>query len=93
MGEEFGLIGLIIILTAFMAFLSFLLRKIELEEGQEKLIIAGIFACFFFHFTVNILSNLSLLPVVGIPLPFITYGGSHLLIELTAILIILKLED
>ncbi len=92
-GEEFGLIGLIIVLTTFMAFLSFLLRKIELEEGQEKLIIAGIFAYFFFHFTVNDMSNLSLLPVVGIPLPFITYGGSHLLIELTAILIILKLED
>ncbi|MDI6850774.1 MAG: rod shape-determining protein RodA [bacterium] len=92
-GEEFGFVGLIIIIVTFMAFLSFLLRKIELKEGQEKLILTGIFAYFFFHFSVNILSNLSLLPVVGIPLPFITYGGSHLLTEITAIFLVLKLED
>lgn len=91
--EEIGFIGIIFVLAAFVLFFSTLIKKIEVEEGHYKLILVGIFTYFFFHFSVNILSNLSLLPVVGIPLPFLTYGGSHILAEIFSIFIILKLED
>lgn len=91
-GEEFGLLGLIVILFTFIIFFRTILRTLELKEGNEKLIVSGIFAYFFIHFTFNILSNLSLLPVVGIPLPFLSFGGSHLLTEMASILTLLKLE-
>jgi len=91
-GEEFGLLGLIVILFTFIIFFRTILRTLELKEGNKKLIVSGIFAYFFIHFTFNILSNLSLLPVVGIPLPFLSFGGSHLLTEMASILTLLKLE-
>ncbi len=91
--EEVGLLGLIVILAAFTLFFTSILKKIELQEGQDKLILVGIFTYFFFHFSVNIFSNISLLPVVGIPLPFLTYGGSHILAEIFSIFIVLRLED
>lgn len=91
-GEEFGFLGLIAIIVAFYLLFSSLLRITELKDGQEKLITIGVTAYFLFHFTVNIFSNLSLFPVVGIPLPFMTYGGSHLLTEMLSLLIIMKME-
>ncbi len=91
-GEEFGFTGLLLIITLFIIFMRTVLRLMELKEGHEKLIVSGIFSYFIFHFGVNTLSNLSLLPVVGIPLPFITYGGSHVLVEIAAIFTLLKME-
>ncbi|MEO0241806.1 MAG: rod shape-determining protein RodA [candidate division WOR-3 bacterium] len=91
-GEEFGLVGLSIIIIAFYTFLTGMLRLAEIKEGHEKLIVLGIMSYFIFHFLVNIFSNLSLLPVVGIPLPFLTYGGSHLFVEMLSLTILGKME-
>jgi len=92
-GEEFGFLGLATYIILFSLFISAIMRLAEIWEGQPQIIAIGIFSYFAFHFVVNIFSNLSLLPVVGIPLPFMSYGGSHFLVEILGILILKKMED
>lgn len=78
-GEEWGFIGssLVIIL-----FLVFLLRIIFIAERQKskfsRIYGYSIATIFFFHFTINIGMVLGILPTIGIPLPFFSYGGSAL---------------
>lgn len=78
--EEWGLFGAMIFLTVFFILL-FRIIKIGLiaENNFSKLICLGTVILFMIHFTINIGSNIGLLPVIGIPLPFFSYGGSNLL--------------
>ena len=78
-GEEHGWLGSFILITLFMALF---LRLIYLAERQ-KVKFARIFgycvaSVMFFHFTINIGMTIGLFPVIGIPLPFFSYGGSSL---------------
>jgi len=63
-------------------FLTLLLRLIKLAERQRsnfsRIYGYGVASIIFFHFMVNIGMTIGLLPVIGIPLPFISYGGSSL---------------
>jgi len=78
-GEEWGFIGssLVVIL-----FVILLMRIIYIAERQRshfsKIYGYGVASILFFHFTINIGMVLGLLPVIGIPLPFFSYGGSSL---------------
>lgn len=78
-GEEWGYLGSILLIALFLALL---LRLIKLAERQRsnfsRIYGYGVAAIIFFHFTVNIGMTIGLLPVIGIPLPFISYGGSSL---------------
>ena len=78
-GEEWGYLGSIVLIILFLALL---LRLIKLAERQRsnfsRIYGYGVAAIIFFHFTVNIGMTIGLLPVIGIPLPFISYGGSSL---------------
>ena len=78
-GEEWGYLGSLVLLILF---LTLLLRLITLAERQRsnfsRIYGYGVAAVIFFHFTVNIGMTIGLLPVIGIPLPFISYGGSSL---------------
>ncbi|WP_370088541.1 rod shape-determining protein RodA [Ekhidna sp.] len=78
-GEEHGWIGSIIILGLFA---GLLLRLIHLAERQKSTFSRvygyGVVGIIFFHFTVNIGMTIGLFPVIGIPLPFFSYGGSSL---------------
>ncbi|MFN8442736.1 MAG: FtsW/RodA/SpoVE family cell cycle protein [Caldilineaceae bacterium] len=84
--EEFGLIG-----AAFVACLSLivvwrLLRIADLARDQfGRLIAIGVAAIVFFQVFINIGFNLSILPVTGLTLPFVSYGGSSLLSMMAAI--------
>ena len=78
-GEEWGFLGSITVLGLY---LFFILRLIKIAERQRNVstriyayIVAGIF---LFHLTVNVGMVLGLLPVIGIPLPFFSYGGRSL---------------
>ena len=78
-GEEWGFIGSIGVLLAY---LFFILRLIMIAERQ-RLVATRIYAysvasIFLFHLTINVGMVLGLLPVIGIPLPFFSYGGSSL---------------
>jgi rod shape determining protein RodA len=78
-GEEFGFVGGLAVLLIYGAFL---LRLIILAERQSttfgRIYGYGVVSVFFFHVAVNIGMVCGLMPVVGIPLPFFSYGGSSL---------------
>ncbi|WP_424962736.1 rod shape-determining protein RodA [Ekhidna sp.] len=78
-GEEQGWIGSILLLCVFTALL---LRLAFLAERQKstfsRVFGYSVIGIIFFHFTVNIAMTIGLFPVIGIPLPFFSYGGSSL---------------
>ncbi|MEC8610450.1 MAG: rod shape-determining protein RodA, partial [Bacteroidota bacterium] len=78
-GEEWGFVGSFLILLLYLAFL---LRLIFLAERQRSLFSKvfgyGVVSVFFFHIAINIAMTIGLAPVIGIPLPLISYGGSSL---------------
>jgi rod shape determining protein RodA len=78
-GEEWGFMGTF---TVTMLFLTLLIRIIYLAERQRsrfsRIYGYGVASVLFFHFAVNIGMTIGMAPVVGIPLPFFSYGGSSL---------------
>ncbi len=93
-GEEWGFLGsaLIVILFFFMLF-----RIIAIGERQRSVFTRVYAYCiasiFFFHFLINIGMTIGLAPVIGIPLPFFSYGGSSLMVFSAMIFILLKLDS
>ncbi len=78
-GEEWGFLGVFVF---FSAFVSLMIRLIYLAERQSDSYgrVLGYSACciLFFHFFINIGMTIGLIPVIGIPLPFVSFGGSSL---------------
>ena len=93
-GEEMGFMGSLLIFGLF-GYLIF--RIITLSEKQRNPFVKyygyGIASVIFFHFVVNIGMTIGLVPVIGIPLPFISYGGSSLLSFTTMLFIFIKLNE
>jgi rod shape determining protein RodA len=90
--EEWGFIGSILVLFCF-GFLFWRL-KIHASNGAsnfETLFCVGYMLLLFVHIMVNIGMNIGIMPVTGIPLPFMSYGGSHLLGEFIGLGIILSM--
>lgn len=78
-GEEFGFIGSVILILIFLAFIFHLVRlATKIELPFSKLFIIGYASLILFHVLQNIGMTVQLLPITGIPLPFISYGGSSL---------------
>ena len=76
--EETGLAGALLVLMLFMGVLHRSLRAaVEVKNSFAGLVIIGGSAIIFTHVVVNIGMALGLLPITGLPLPFISYGGSH----------------
>ena len=76
-GEEFGFMGSVFIIGLYVLFLSQIIRVAERQQSPFTRIYGyGIASIFFFHFAVNISMTIGLLPIIGIPLPFLSYGGS-----------------
>ncbi len=92
-GEEHGWIGSLILIGLFV---GLLLRVIFLAERQKSRFARvygyGLACILFFHFAVNIGMTIGLFPVVGIPLPFFSYGGSSLFAFTILLFIFLKLD-
>ena len=80
--EEWGFAGSIFLIILCCVFLYQILRVVELSKDKFGSYIAvGVFFYFFWQFFINICMVLGLLPVVGIPLPFLSYGGSSVLVN------------
>lgn len=80
--EEWGFVGVSIVLLLFFVLISTLFYvSVSASTNFETLYIVGISAYFIIHFTVNVGMNIGLLPVTGIPLPFMSAGGTHILME------------
>ena len=85
LGEEFGFIGAISLLTLYGLILLFLFwAAIQNKDRFSSLLIVGIAANFFLYLAVNLAMVMGLAPVVGVPLPFLSYGGSATLVLLLA---------
>lgn len=86
LAEEWGFVGSTLILGAFLYFIYKLLRVVlKGKDFYSCLVVFGIASMFFFHAAVNIGMVVGILPVVGIPLPFFSYGGSAVVCALLAI--------
>jgi rod shape determining protein RodA len=93
-GEEWGFMGSVIILILFLALI---LRIIFIAERQRssfsRIYGYGVASILFFHVTVNIGMTIGLVPVIGIPLPFFSYGGSSLWAFTILLFIFIKLDS
>ena len=85
-GEELGLLGTLLVLALYAALIYSMLRiAIKTKDDFSRYATAGIACWFIAQVTVNIGSVTSLIPVIGVTLPFISYGGSSLLANLLAV--------
>ena len=84
--EEWGFLGALVLLTLFGVLLLRVIRAAHLARDSFGTYLAfGIATMIFFQVVVNVGMNLGVMPVVGIPLPFISYGGSSMLTNMAAI--------
>jgi rod shape determining protein RodA len=82
-GEEFGFIGSILVISVFLIlFLRILKITYNTKDEFLSLVSIGILSVYLVHFIINLGMVVGILPVIGIPLPFISYGGSSLLVNL-----------
>ena len=92
-GEEHGFIGTAVVVTLFILLISRLVVLAERQRSRFARVygycVAGIF---FFHFLVNVGMTIGLMPVIGIPLPFFSYGGSSLWSFSVLLFIFLKID-
>ncbi len=86
LGEELGFIGIIFTLGFYFWLFWELLKKINQSQNNQKYLLRlGIFVQLFTQTIINIAMNLQLFPVVGLPLPLLSYGGSSLLSTLLSL--------
>jgi rod shape determining protein RodA len=92
-GEEFGFVGAALAVLAFAFVLSRLVRMAShLGESQAfaGLVLLGIFGAWLVHVFVNIGMTIGVVPITGIPLPFVSYGGTFLLMSWVAVAIAVR---
>lgn len=91
-GEEFGFIGSALVITLFLILFARLLYiAVHTKNRFGSMFVIGNLALLFTHFAINIGMNLGVAPVIGLPLPFMSYGGSSLLVNMLLIGITLNL--
>ena len=85
-GEEFGFIGSILVVILFsIIFIRLLNLAAYAKDEFSSLSVIGILTILFTHFVINIGMNVVITPVIGLPLPFVSYGGSSLLVNMALI--------
>ena len=93
MGETFGFVGLLLVILVFGALLVRTLKVAErTPELEERLLVVGIFAWTLAQVVVNIMAMTSLVPVTGITLPLLSYGGTSMVFIAFALGIVLQLS-
>lgn len=92
-GEEFGLIGMTIILALFFIFLARILRIAFLaKDFYGTLICVGCFSMFFYQVVQNIGMTIGIIPVTGLTLPFVSYGGSSMISALISVSLVINVS-
>jgi len=93
-GEEFGFVGSVTFIILYMLLLWRIMTIAERQRSRFNRIYGySVASILFFHFLVNVGMTLGLLPVIGIPLPFLSYGGSSLLGFTILLFILIKLDS
>lgn len=92
-GEEYGFVGSTLLVLLFLVLFIRLLFLAERQRNRFNRIYGYcVVSILFFHFTINIGMTIGLLPVIGIPLPFFSYGGSSLISFTVLLFILLRLD-
>jgi len=77
--EEWGFVGVFLFISIYVLMLYWLLRLANRTDDLfGKLLCIGIFMVFFAQFTINVGMNLGVMPVTGVTLPLVSYGGSSM---------------
>lgn len=93
-GEEHGFVGTTLFISLYIFFMIRITIIAERQRSKFTQVYAyGVLSIFLFHFVINIGMTIGVLPVVGIPLPFISYGGSSLWGFTILLFILLKLDS
>ena len=93
-GEEWGFIGSFLFIMTFMGLVIRLIFLSERQRSNFSRIYGYSVACILFaHFVINLGMTIGLIPVIGIPLPFVSYGGSSLLGFTILLFIFLNLDS
>lgn len=92
-GEEWGFVGSTLVILLFMLFILRIISRAERQRSTFSRVYGyGVASILFFHVAVNIGMTIGLAPVIGIPLPFFSYGGSSLWSFTILIFIFLRLD-
>lgn len=90
--EMYGFVGVTLLMLVFGVFIWRILRLVSRAPTLfEQLVAGGLATMFAFQVFVNIGMNVTIMPITGIPLPFLSYGGSHTLTNLIAVGILLRI--
>ncbi len=93
MGETFGFVGLFLIIAVFGALLIRMLKIADhTSSSDERILVVGIFSWTLAQFTVNIMAMTGLVPVTGITLPLLSYGGTSMLFIAFALGLVLQIS-
>jgi rod shape determining protein RodA len=93
LAEDFGLLGVTIALALYFVLMARMLSTAKQARDRVGVfIVMGLFSVFFFHFIINVGMIVGLMPITGLPLPLMSYGGSSLLSTICAIAIIMNIR-
>ena len=93
MSEEWGLVGGLIIIWAYLLFIRWGMTVSRKAQGKfAKLTAGGLAMTIFFYFMINLMMVMGLAPVVGIPLPMVSYGGTAVLTVMLCVGILMSLD-
>jgi len=92
LGEEWGFIGALLLIALYTVTIASALRSIFAAKDRFGVLLAvGLIAMLAFHMIVNIGMTIGIMPITGIPLPFMSYGGSALMTDYVAVGILLNI--
>ena len=84
--EEWGFLGCVILLLLYLIMIAYCLRLMQRAKDRfGALLVFGMLAIFFWHVAINVAMVSGLMPVVGVPLPMVSYGGSSLMVTYLAL--------
>jgi rod shape determining protein RodA len=93
-GEEWGFVGSTVVMLLFLALIVRIIMMAERQRSDFSRIYGyGVASILFFHFFVNVGMTIGLMPVIGIPLPFFSYGGSSLWAFTILLFIFIKMDS
>lgn len=85
LAEEFGFVGAFTLLMLYAGIIAFSIYAALVNKDRfSSLLTLGIAGTFFFYFSINMAMVMGLMPVVGVPLPLVSYGGTAMMIILGA---------
>jgi rod shape determining protein RodA len=85
LAEEFGFVGGFSLLLLYLLIVGFcIVAAMQMKDRFASLVTLGIAATFFLYFSINMLMVMGLAPVVGVPLPLVSYGGTSMMVLLAA---------